>query len=558
MKLLKSMLKNQAGQALPMVLILLVLGGLLIVPMLSFMTTNLTAGRVIEGKTEGIYAADAGIADALWKLGNGVPLFASGPSYLLTENGNPVIINGMTVTVEKVAITQHEGGDLYTLRSTATSTLDGKVKAVITAQAVAGSNYAWLFEHAITSAGNATVGNNSVIYGGVLYGGSYAAGNNVDVRTGTVEQGTVILPTAEELSAYYLSKFDATVCADPANYCPANPYPSSTYSIPSGATKSTPHMIPWLYRNGNLTYSGSGYGKLSGTIYLTGDFSAPPGVTIDLNGNTIFVEGNIDFQSGSTIYGPGCIIAVGDINYQPNLGVGDQLIGVDDEDTEASTTAQDRFALYKFQAQAGMLSSFQVKCYIPDSDPAPPPAHVKVAVYDDDGPDGAPGTLLRAADYADNITVISSWNPINLTDYELFKKNWYWLAAISDYPVISKKTVSSTTESSYKSQIFTGFQFTNNPTGLVTPNTEEYFLRGFTNSQEFVFIMSVTGTTHLQPNASFYGSIAGNVSVELKNNSTLYLVGVPEEGLDFPGLSGSGSGSGTGGNSPPLLNYNIQ
>src|SRR4030065_1676787 len=98
------LLKNEAGQVLPMALVLLVLGGLLVVPMLSLMTTNLNANRIIEEETSGIYSADAGIQDALWKLGNGVDPFENGDSYVLTEDGiplgTPVTVNGMTVTVD--------------------------------------------------------------------------------------------------------------------------------------------------------------------------------------------------------------------------------------------------------------------------------------------------------------------------------------------------------------------------------------------------------------------------------------------------------------------------
>src|SRR4030042_1348428 len=130
MKLLKKSLKNEAGQVLPMALVLLVLGGLLVVPMLSLMTTNLNANRIIEEETSGIYAADAGIQDALWKLGDGVDLFENGDSYVLTENGTPVTINGMTVTIEKEKPTQQMvDGDLYTVRSTAY--LNDKVVTVI-------------------------------------------------------------------------------------------------------------------------------------------------------------------------------------------------------------------------------------------------------------------------------------------------------------------------------------------------------------------------------------------------------------------------------------------
>jgi hypothetical protein len=542
MKLLKRILKNEAGQALPMALILLVLGGLLVVPTLSFMTTNLKANRTVDVKTSAIYAADSGIQDALWKLGKGVDLFAGGNSYPLTEN-----LNGMTVTVEKVALQQVSNGDLYTLRSVAK--LNGEVKAVIVAQAVAGSDFSWLFDHAITSGGSVTTKSTDIIYGGILYEGTFDG--NADVRSGLVEQGTVNLPTEAMLSAFYWE--------DVKNL---TPYSSGSFSV-SGGTASNPVIIPSLYRNGNLSITGNGYGKLSGTVYVTGKFSVDDkNSIIKLDGKTIYStyynncsEDAIYFKPGCTVYGPGCIIGVGNVNFQPNLGMGDMLLGAADVDG-CNPDSPDKFLLSRFQATAtGKLTSVQVKC---SGD-----GNIKVALYADNGqapPDAAPTTLLHAVDTADNITVMASWNPINFPEITITKDSYYWLAAISDSPVICKKTLAS--ENKYKTDFFTGFTFpkpTAPPADQFTrQTTEQYMLRGYTGSQEFIFLMSVNCQTNLQPHASFYGSIAGNTNVNLQPWCTLNLVGLPDGGLDFPGMSGSGSGSGTGGNSPPLLNYNIQ
>jgi hypothetical protein len=68
MKLLTQMMRKQAGQALPMVLVLLALGAMIIVPTLVLTTTNLKATRVVDQKTREVYAADAGIEHALWHL----------------------------------------------------------------------------------------------------------------------------------------------------------------------------------------------------------------------------------------------------------------------------------------------------------------------------------------------------------------------------------------------------------------------------------------------------------------------------------------------------------
>ena len=68
MKLLKKIIKGESGQALPIVLILLVLGGLLISPVLSYASTTLKVGQMHEQKMAELYAADAGIEDAVHKI----------------------------------------------------------------------------------------------------------------------------------------------------------------------------------------------------------------------------------------------------------------------------------------------------------------------------------------------------------------------------------------------------------------------------------------------------------------------------------------------------------
>ena len=85
-------IKSESGQALPIVLVLLLLGGLLIAPTLSYASTSLNSGRVVEKNVNGLYAADAGVEYVLWQITNSIP-----PPYqqqLLTNvNQMPVIID---------------------------------------------------------------------------------------------------------------------------------------------------------------------------------------------------------------------------------------------------------------------------------------------------------------------------------------------------------------------------------------------------------------------------------------------------------------------------------
>ena len=82
-RLLKQLISNEKGQALPIVLALLVLGGLTIVPSLNYAATSLNHNRIIDKGIDGVYAADAGVEYALWCLTDN-----TSPPTQLAENAN--------------------------------------------------------------------------------------------------------------------------------------------------------------------------------------------------------------------------------------------------------------------------------------------------------------------------------------------------------------------------------------------------------------------------------------------------------------------------------------
>jgi hypothetical protein len=67
-KMLKGLIKTEKGQALPMVLILMVVGGLILAPLLSYSTEGLKVSQAYESMADEFYAADAGIEDGLWQI----------------------------------------------------------------------------------------------------------------------------------------------------------------------------------------------------------------------------------------------------------------------------------------------------------------------------------------------------------------------------------------------------------------------------------------------------------------------------------------------------------
>ena len=71
-RLLKQMMSSEKGQALPIVLALMVFGALIITPSLGYIATSLNNSRMIRDDVKGVYAADAGVEDSLWSLANGM------------------------------------------------------------------------------------------------------------------------------------------------------------------------------------------------------------------------------------------------------------------------------------------------------------------------------------------------------------------------------------------------------------------------------------------------------------------------------------------------------
>ena len=126
---LNKLIKNEGGQALIIVLVLLAIGSFTTVPLLSYMSTGIKSGQVYEQKAELSYAADAGIEDALWRTNNEeIPLdaydYATEYIYSLPQN-----INGkaVTVTVKQVWPLADLESDMYGTTPASSLTITGGV-----------------------------------------------------------------------------------------------------------------------------------------------------------------------------------------------------------------------------------------------------------------------------------------------------------------------------------------------------------------------------------------------------------------------------------------------
>jgi hypothetical protein len=69
-RFVKKATSDEKGATLVLVLILLLIGGLTVAGLLNHMGTGLRAGEVYDRRTAELYAADAGVEDALWQIQN--------------------------------------------------------------------------------------------------------------------------------------------------------------------------------------------------------------------------------------------------------------------------------------------------------------------------------------------------------------------------------------------------------------------------------------------------------------------------------------------------------
>jgi len=70
-KIWRMIQKGELGQAFPITLALLIIGGLTILPSLGLTYSSAKTSNMLQEGTKGTYAADAGIEDTLWALAHG-------------------------------------------------------------------------------------------------------------------------------------------------------------------------------------------------------------------------------------------------------------------------------------------------------------------------------------------------------------------------------------------------------------------------------------------------------------------------------------------------------
>ena len=272
---------REGGMAMVLALIAFALGSLMIIPTLNYMVTGLQSAVIQERRTGELYAADAGIEEALWELTSGNLTMVESENVTLPQ----FLLNNATVEISIVRV-PGESFPTYWITSTANTTENSytTIESYIETFDLSG-----FFDNAITTPGDVNESPHVTIDGPV--------DDNYDPDD---------WPTADQFRDYYYEDVDGLT-----------PFGDGTIWV-----QDNPVIGP-LYRVGDLSFDSSGAASvnLTGTIYVIGnlDFSqANDDYTINLNGQTIFVDGDIFVAPHKVDFvGSGCIIAVGDIDFQP-------------------------------------------------------------------------------------------------------------------------------------------------------------------------------------------------------------------------------------------------
>jgi hypothetical protein len=341
----KRLIRDEKGQALILAMILLLVGGLIAASLLAHMGSGLIAGEVYESRTAELYAADAGVEDAVWKIQAQVPeveeLYCGAGNHTWSYNISDVNDKDVEVTIAYVNNTT------YSVNSTATGDGSGtRIEAYISGTPV----YMSLLDHLITIQEDLDDKEIAALEDDL-------AKLDIDCPINCTE--------CEKCAKAY--DYDSEAYREISKECKGC---IAVYNLPTAAwpTEGTLSARYWEdvknetpYGYGNITLNGNNitvgplyrYGTLkilndnnkeaatltlNGTLYITGHTeigmdgggSNKPNLTIELKGKTIFVACNYTKEDGyaleigpwCTINGPGAIIAVGDIYFQPNGDVG--------------------------------------------------------------------------------------------------------------------------------------------------------------------------------------------------------------------------------------------
>jgi cytoskeletal protein CcmA (bactofilin family) len=314
--IMKGVIRGQKGAAvLTLVLILLVLGGLILTPLLGLMGTGLMSGQVFEKNTDELYAADAGVEDAIWRIQTNNLTFDgnhSGPWYL-TVNGKNVSVEvyeedidptpcgtNFTYQILSTATTDDGGGiathgstttiESYVTMTRPTTVVPFRFDSAIRSDTTLYSERAtWVTSYPTPLAGN-IVTNGTFTSTGNIYG-NVTVPKVGDLQGKATIHGSVIYapysrPATPDISPY---KTQAMAAENATPITPASSYNNVVTTINGDKRLS-----------GNLTLASNKALTVNGDLYIEGYINLASGSTLTVNG-ALYVGSYINASATSKL-----------------------------------------------------------------------------------------------------------------------------------------------------------------------------------------------------------------------------------------------------------------
>ena len=273
--ILKRAIRNERGAALVLAIILLLVGGLISAALLGHMGTGILAGEVYETRTSELYAADAGVEDAVWRIQNATEVK---PPTCITDptSWNYAISDVNDKSVDVTVDYQDDGS--FKITSIAITADGGNTAAIVSSTTVEAYIEAMTFDllgGALVSSGDIAFHKDCDVTGDVYYVGEITGTDYTHTEGEEIQIPPSVFPTQEQNVAF------AQQFAQNAS---------------SGGTTTY---------DGDMTISSD---TTLGPKYITGNLDIDRDVTITLAG-VVYVKGHIKCENTLTITGAGSLVA---------------------------------------------------------------------------------------------------------------------------------------------------------------------------------------------------------------------------------------------------------
>jgi len=269
---MKNLVRNEKGAALILALLVLLIGGLISAALLNHMGSGILAGVVHERRTAELYAADAGVEDAIWRLPELELCQYQSTNYTIYD------INGKTV---RIFIEFPEPG-IYKVTSVAFTDGNGSggIAAIDSNTAVETYLETETFDllgGALVSSGDVTFHKDCAVTGDVYYVGEIIGKDYTHTDGYEIQVPLSVFPTQEQNEAF-------------------------AQQLEEEALLGGTHT-------GDMTISSD---MTLGPKHITGNLNIDQNITITLAG-VVYVEGYIKCEKTLVITGTGSLVAEGDI-----------------------------------------------------------------------------------------------------------------------------------------------------------------------------------------------------------------------------------------------------